>query len=83
MPDTRFDGIIRWPEGGNFSVCIGDRYLIIFLIYDIKNYFSSFVISFLFDILCRNTTFSERHSMFFGVVQKWRHLWNLEFWLHF
>ena len=38
MPETRISGIIRLPSGWNFSVCIGDRSLIIFLIYDIKDY---------------------------------------------
>ena len=51
--------------------------------YDIKNYYLLFIISFIFDILRRITTFSERHSVFFVVVQKWRHFWNLEFWHHF
>ena len=30
--------IIRWLEGRDFSVCMGDGYLIIFLTYAIKNY---------------------------------------------
>ena len=38
--------------------------------YDIKNYYLLFIISFIFDILRRITTFSERHSVFFVVVQK-------------
>ena len=56
MPETRF---IELPalsvkprfrhyaltRGWDFSVCIGDRCLIIFLTYDIKNYKLSFVIS--------------------------------------
>ena len=42
--------IVHWPEGWEFSVRIGDRCLIIFLTYDIKNYYLSFVISFIFDI---------------------------------
>ena len=33
-----------------------------FLIYDIKNYLLSFIISYIFDILHRITTFSERHN---------------------
>ena len=36
MPETRFSdffGMIRWPESLDFLVCIGDRYLIIFLTY--------------------------------------------------
>ena len=40
-------------------------------------------ISFIFDILRRITTFSERHTVFFVVMQKWRHLWLLEFLRHF
>ena len=36
-----------------------------FLNYDIKNYYLLSVISFIFDILRRITTFSERHSVFF------------------
>ena len=47
-----------------------DRYLIIFPTYDIKNYELSFVISFIFDILRRKTTYSECHSMFFVVGNK-------------
>ena len=31
-------GIIRWPEGWDFSVSIGDQCLIISLTYDIQNY---------------------------------------------
>ena len=53
------------------------------LTYDIQNYYLAFVISVIFDILRRITTFSERHSLFFMVVQKWRHYWNLEIWRHF
>ena len=34
----RVSGIIRWPEGWDFLVGIGDRCFIIFLTYDIKNY---------------------------------------------
>ena len=43
-------GIICWPEGWDFLACIADQCLIIFLTYDIKNYYLSFVISFIFDI---------------------------------
>ena len=42
--------------------------MIIFLTYDIKNCYLLSVISFIFDILRRITTFSERHSLFFAVV---------------
>ena len=49
-------GIIRWPEGWDFSV--GNRSLINFLTYDIKNYSISFVISFIYDILRQMTTCS-------------------------
>ena len=63
-------GIIRRPEGWDFSVCIGDRCLIIFLAYNIKNYYLSFVIYFIFDILRRITTFSVCHSAFFVVEHK-------------
>ena len=34
---------------------------------DIENYYLSFAISFIFDISCYITTFSERHSVFFVV----------------
>ena len=34
----RVSGIIRWLEGWEFSVCIGDRWLIIFLTYYLKNW---------------------------------------------
>ena len=60
-----------------------DIKIIIFLTYDIKNYYLLFVILFSFDILRRTSTFSERHSVFFIVVQQERHFWNLEFWRHF
>ena len=43
--------------------------MFIFLTYDIKNYYLSSVISFIFDILHRIMTFSERHSVFFMMVQ--------------
>ena len=43
IPETKFSGIIRWPDGWDFPICIGDRCLIIFLTYDIKiiKYYSS------------------------------------------
>ena len=43
--------------------------MIIFLSYDIKKCYLSFVISFIFDIERLITTFSERHAVFFVVVQ--------------
>ena len=33
----RVPGNIRWPESWDFSICIGDRLLIIFLTYSLKN----------------------------------------------
>ena len=72
MPETRFaefPALSVDPRVG-FLVCIGDRCLIIFFTYDIKNYYLSFVSSFIFDILRRITTFSERHSVYFVEVQK-------------
>ena len=82
FPANLVSGIIRWPEGWDFSVCIGDRCFIIFLTYDIKDSYSLPDILFIFDILRRITNFSERHSLFFAVGQKWRHFWNEEFWRH-
>ena len=52
-------GIIRSPCRWNFSVCIGNRCLIIFLTYDNIFFYLSF------DILRRITTFSEPHSVLF------------------
>ena len=49
----RVSGTVRWHEGWDFSACIGVRCLIIFLTYDFKYYYSSFAISFIFDILRR------------------------------
>ena len=49
---------------------MGDRCLIIFLTYGIKDYYIPFVISFVFDILRIITTFYERHSVFFVVTRK-------------
>ena len=40
-----------------YSVCIGDRYLIIFFIYDLKNCYLLAASSFIFDISRRITTF--------------------------
>ena len=60
MPETRFTefpALSVDPRGWDFSVSIGDRCLIIFLTYDIKKYYLSFVISFDFDILHLITTF--------------------------
>ena len=53
MPETRF------TEGWDFSVCIGERCLRIFLTYDIKMCYLLSVISFIFDILRRLTTFAN------------------------
>ena len=39
--------------------------MIIFLTYDIKNHSKSFIISFIFDILCSIMTFSVHHSVLF------------------
>ena len=39
----------------------------IFLSYDIKNYYLSFIISFIFDILRRIMTFFDLHSIVFVV----------------
>ena len=43
---TEFSGIIRSPEGWDFSICIGDQCLIIFPTFDVKNIInhSSFLI---------------------------------------
>ena len=68
MPETRFRhypltrvleflGMHQRPMADYFST------------FDIKNYYLS-VVSFIFDILCRRTTFSERHSVFLAVEQK-------------
>ena len=54
----RVSGIIHWPSGWDFSVCIGHRCLLWHL-----NYYLSFVIYFLFDSLRRIKSFSERHSV--------------------
>ena len=65
MPETRFTKI---PA---LSVDPGLRFFgfadisLFFLTHDIKSYYLSFVISFIFDILRRTTGFSERHSDFF------------------
>ena len=54
---TSLPALSVYPRVGiSRSACLN-----IFLTYDIKNYKLSFVISFIFDILRRITTISERH----------------------
>ena len=62
MPETRFTEFPALPVvlGLGRLFCIGDRCLINFLNYDIKNYYLSFLISFLFEILRRIATFYIR-----------------------
>ena len=46
MPETRFTKFLALyfdPSCWDFSVCIADGYVIIFLTYDIQNYYLSFV----------------------------------------
>ena len=86
MPETkvyRVSGIIRRPEGWDFPVCISDPCLFICLTYDTKKYYFQATIYcavisllFFFYTLRRKTAFSERHSLFFALVQKWRHFWK-------
>ena len=73
MPENSVNlvsGIIRLPSSCDFSVCIGNRCLIIFLpmTLNIVIYYPSFH-SFL-EILRRITPFSGRHSVIFAEVQK-------------
>ena len=65
----RVSGIIRLLDGWDFSVCTGNRCLIIFLTYDTKIDLL-LVISFIFDILRCITTFSDLLAVFFAEVQK-------------
>ena len=70
MPETRFylvSGIIRWPEGWNFSVCVGDRWYIIFLTYYSKNR------SFKRNIYNKRGVMAnfERHSEYFVAARKY------------
>ena len=44
--------------------------IFLFLTYDIKDYYISFVISFIYDILWRITAFYERRPVFFVVEHK-------------
>ena len=68
-------GIIRWPRVGiSWSASETDDSLF-FLTFDIKNYHSTYFISFIFDILRRKTTFTKHRWAFFVVVQKWRQKW--------
>ena len=67
---TEFPALSVDQRVGISQSVTGDRCLIMFLIYDIKNYYMSLVTSFIFDILRRTTTFSDRHSAFFVVMQK-------------
>ena len=64
----RVSGIVRLPEGWDFSMCIRDRYLIIFFTYDIKKILFIIRQFFHFDILRRITSFPESHSVFFAVT---------------
>ena len=64
MQETRsaeFPALSVDPRFRIFSACIGDRDLIIFLTYDMKNYYLSFVIPLLFNILRRITTIFACH----------------------
>ena len=73
MPETRFTefpALSIDPRVGISLSNIGDRCLIIFLTYDIKSYYLSFIIFSIFDILHCITTFSECYSVFFMLVQK-------------
>ena len=51
FPATSFPALSIDSKVGISRSASGCRYLIIFLTYDIKNYYLSFVISFIFDIL--------------------------------
>ena len=69
MPETRFTefpALFVDPRFG-ISLSASETDVIFFFTYDIKNDYVSFVISFIFDILCRITIFSERRSMVFVV----------------
>ena len=78
MPETRFTEFpvlsVRFrhyplTRGLGFLGLIGDPCWITFLTYDTKNDYSLFVISLIFDIIRRITTFSERYSVFFVLEQ--------------
>ena len=58
-------GIIRIPKGLDFSACIGDRCRLIFLHMPLQ-----IVICYPSDILRYIMIFSERHLVFFVVIQK-------------
>ena len=86
VPETKFTDFpaLSVDPRARVSRSASETYVwLFFFTYDIKICYLSFVISFIFDILRRITTFSERHLVFFMVVQRWRHFWNLEFWRHF
>ena len=71
MPETRFTefpALSVDPRVG-ISRSASETDVLLYFTYDINNHLS-FVISFIFDILRRITSFSERHSTFFMVVQK-------------
>ena len=66
MPETRFTELPALsidPRVGIYWSAL-ETGLIIFLTYEIQNCHLVSVISFIFDILRRITTFSERHSVF-------------------
>ena len=70
MPETRFTEFPALSVDARVGIsrlCIRNQCLVICLTYDIEKYYLAFDISFIFDILCRITTFSERHSVFLVV----------------
>ena len=73
MPETRFTefpALSVGPRVGISRSASETDVLIIFLTYDINKYYLLFVISFIFYILCRKTTFSKRRSVSRVVVYK-------------
>ena len=86
MPQTRFTefpALFVDPRVGIFRSALETNDWLFFLSMKFKVMIGQKPFSFIFDILRRITTFSERHSVFSVVMQKCRHFWKLKFWLYF
>ena len=80
---TEFPASFVDPRVGISRFALETDVWLLFLPMKLRHFYLLSVNFFISDILRRRTTFSERHSRFFMVVQKWRHFWNLVFWRHF
>ena len=69
MPETRFTEFPAFSFDPKVRIS-GSASEIFFLTYNIKDYSISFVVSFIYDILRRITTFYEHQSVFIVVAHK-------------